>query len=609
MRDSAKAKELTNLSPQSGPAADVSRLIETTRRQLKEMTVLHAVAIAGAEATSEDTLIERATEVIGETLYPDNFGILLLDESAGLLRVHSSYHGPNDVRGTVVPLGEGVTGRVAKSGRPMRIDDVSLEPAYRIGDWRTRSELCVPLKTHDHILGVVNAESARLDAFDEADEMLLATLACQLATAIEKVRLFAQTSRRAEEMTALLATARAISSLQLEEVLETIGNHAQALLQGDSSRIHLLEAGGETLRCRLVLPRQASEVFDSPLRLGMGVTGAVALSGEPEIVNVALDDPRSLPVPGTPGVPEALALAPLKAHGRVIGVMTVSRLGNDRPFAPHDLSLLVALADQAAVAIENARLFAAAQQQAQELAQALAHLEELDRQKSQFIQNVSHELRTPLAIIHGYAELLGTGEFGELEPPQREPIEIISRRTRALATLVDDFTAILTAEAQVVRQEPVALPGLIQAVAADFRVPATRANVGLVEEIDPDVGPIRGDPVQLRRIVDNLVANALKFTPRGGQVRVRLRRQNGGAVVEVEDTGIGIPADELKRIFERFYQVDGSMTRRYGGTGLGLALVKEIVEAHGGNVEVSSEINHGSAFRVWLPLANGYEQA
>jgi signal transduction histidine kinase len=135
----------------------------------------------------------------------------------------------------------------------------------------------------------------------------------------------------------------------------------------------------------------------------------------------------------------------------------------------------------------------------------------------------------------------------------------------------------------------------------DFQVSAQRAGLTLKSEILASPAWVTGDIEHLSRVLDNLVNNALKFTPTGGSVTVRLTRDEGNLVLEVTDTGIGIPKDRLDYVFDRFYQVDGSMTRKYGGAGLGLALVKEVVEAHGGNVSVQSEYGKGSSFRVTLP--------
>ena len=174
------------------------RAEEALWRQLEELRVINAVATAGAEATDVDELIERATQIIGETFYPDNFGLMLLDEAKKVLRHHPSYRPWEGNRDILMPLGKGITGQVALDGKPRRISDVAREPAYVDIDHRTRSELCVPLKAGERLIGVINAENTQINAFTEADERLLTTLAGQLATAIDRLKAEAAERRRAD---------------------------------------------------------------------------------------------------------------------------------------------------------------------------------------------------------------------------------------------------------------------------------------------------------------------------------------------------------------------------------------------------------------------------
>jgi signal transduction histidine kinase len=171
--------------------------------------------------------------------------------------------------------------------------------------------------------------------------------------------------------------------------------------------------------------------------------------------------------------------------------------------------------------------------------------------------------------------------------------------------MVNDLIAILTVEARELSEEQVDLSDMVHAMVSDFCAAAVEAEISLTAEIASDIPPVSGDPEQLRRVLDNLLGNAIKFTPSGGSITIRLWQDGDdgerAVVLEVSDTGIGIPPDQLERVFDRFYQVDGSSKRRYGGVGLGLALVKEIVEAHEGHVAVRSVVDEGSTFRVTLP--------
>jgi PAS domain S-box-containing protein len=242
------------------------------------------------------------------------------------------------------------------------------------------------------------------------------------------------------------------------------------------------------------------------------------------------------------------------------------------------------------------------QQYADELESAVERLEELDLFKSEFIQNVSHELRQPLALIRGHAELLAAGELGELDQQQQTSMDIIVRRTRMLASLVEDIVLILLAEKRALERAPVYLDQMVQTGVEDFAVVAEQQGLALETEIATGLPPVGGDAIYLRRVLDNLLGNAIKFTPRGGTISVRLEQKGDQLVLEVSDTGIGVSPDHQQRVFERFYQVDGSSRRRYGGVGLGLAVVRDLVELHGGEVGLESEVGKGSTFTVTLPI-------
>jgi signal transduction histidine kinase len=296
---------------------------------------------------------------------------------------------------------------------------------------------------------------------------------------------------------------------------------------------------------------------------------------------------RVFEVQATPVPEDEASEGVLEGPGRVEGAIYVMRDITERKWAEEEI-----------------------RRQAEELATALAQLQELDRLKSEFMQNVSHELRTPLALIWGYAELLTDGTLGELDPEQRGPIESITWHTRRLIDLVEDIVLILAKETRVPDQEPVALERLVRAAVRDFQLIAEQAQLALRAEIVPDLPPVHGTPAYLRRVLDNLINNAIKFTPAGGSVTVRLWQQedthqsSADIVLQVADSGIGIAADQQAHIFDRFYQIDGSARRKYGGVGLGLALVKEIVEAHNGQVVVDSKEGKGSTFTITLPICD-----
>jgi signal transduction histidine kinase len=589
---------LQTLADQLAIAIENARLFEATRRQVEELTILHSVATAGAEATSQDALIERATQLIGETLYPDHFGVLLLNEDTGVLRFHPSYRGlSEDLKRLTVPLGRGISGRVALTGRPIRVSDVTVEREYPNIKSKMRCELCVPLKIGERIIGVINAESSKRNNFTDADERLLSTFAGQLATAVEKVRLFEVERRRVMELEALRqASLHMTSNLDLKSVLEAVLQHALELVPADNAVIYLYD--GITLEYGTALWPGKDIGKPLPPPRPFGLTNRVATSGKRIVVNDASKHPLYEDYLWN----GAIVGLPLRRGDKVIGVMNLSFQDQPHEFDENELRVLDLLADQAAVGLVNAQRYTDEQHRAEELAIALAQREELVRLKSEFIQNVSHELRTPLTIVRGYVELLEKGELGALESEQQDAMTIITRRVHMLHRMIEDLTTILEVEAHTAPQKPIDLNDLIHRTVDDFEDTIHQAGLELNLDIPPDRMRLMGDPVHLSRLLDNLISNAIKFTPTGGRINIRLQRDNGTAILEVSDTGVGIPSDKLERVFDRFYQVDGSSTRRYGGTGLGLALVKEIAISHGGQVSVESTVGKGSTFRVNLPL-------
>jgi signal transduction histidine kinase/DNA-binding response OmpR family regulator len=302
----------------------------------------------------------------------------------------------------------------------------------------------------------------------------------------------------------------------------------------------------------------------------------------------------------------ALMLMPLRTREKDVGVLGLGRLVGKRPgtsFTPTDLNLLSIVARQIAIALENTRLYALEQKRTAELARTLTQRQELDRLKDEFMQNVSHELRTPLSMILGYAEMLTSGELGDIGPKQQGAVETILQRALILKNLIENITAMLDNRNREPLTDLVSMSELVASTLADFGVLAQQSNLELNGQITSQVPYVLGDPEHLRKVVDNLIANALKFTPAGGTVNVSLGDTSDEVILQVTDTGIGIPGEHLERIFDRFYQVDGTTRRRHGGSGLGLALVKEIVERHGGSVAVESLVGQGSTFTVRLPAA------
>ena len=240
----------------------------------------------------------------------------------------------------------------------------------------------------------------------------------------------------------------------------------------------------------------------------------------------------------------------------------------------------------------------------QELERAKNAAEGANRAKTEFLANMSHELRTPLNSVIGFSDVLSEQVFGPLNENQAQYVTDILESGQHLLSLVNDILDLAKIEAgsMELHRGPVAFNRLVERTIQMFRERAIRLGIRLVGQVSEDVGQIEADERRLKQLLYNLLSNALKFTPEGGEVRIEVRRQADAVELRVSDTGVGIAPEQCEKIFESFYQVDSTLSKNAQGTGLGLAVVRQIAELHGGGARVQSEPGEGSTFIVTLPL-------
>lgn len=509
----------------------------------------------------------------------------------------------------ILPGQPGV-GQAAAEKHPVQISDVQglHDHPFSIpyAEEGIRALLAVPMMRDSEVVGGIVLWHRAPRRFTPQTIAFIQALAQQCVHAVENARLFEAEARRRQEAETLYAVTQALSAtLDLPRVFELILSELQKVVPYDSASVQQLQGDQLVIIGGRGFPNLEELLhFSFDIKQGNNPNAVVIRTRKPLILDSASEDYQAfLKKPHAQAQIHSWIGVPLIFGDRIIGMITLDK--HERGFYTEAHARLAqAFAAQAATAIENARLFAEEEERAAEYARALKQQQELDRLKDQFIQNVSHELRTPMAIARGYAELLEAGELGNLLPGHHEPIAIIARRLRMLSHLVDDINAILEVETREPDFERIDLAALVRAMGEDFRVSTTAAGIAFDISIEDDLPALRGDTIHLRRMLDNLLSNALKFTAKGGWIRVDLGRNTTTLQIKVSDNGIGIPEDQLDRIFERFYQIDGSMSRRYGGTGLGLALVKQIAELHRGTVTVESQVGKGSTFCVTLPTAD-----
>ncbi|HEY9900548.1 MAG TPA: ATP-binding protein [Pantanalinema sp.] len=296
---------------------------------------------------------------------------------------------------------------------------------------------------------------------------------------------------------------------------------------------------------------------------------------------------------------------PLRSGASRIGTLQLGPRRTGYAYDEHDGLFLNNLAQQMTGALRSAELFRALQARNAELEEANHHLKELDRLKSNFLNAASHELRTPLASIVGYAEFLEDGLGGELSETQATYVGQIQAGAGRLQRLVEDLLDFARVEAGTlaIQLEPIDLVEKVRGVIDGLRPQARAVQVSLAEELPSEPLVLDLDAQRIEQVLFNLMANAIKFTPEGGEVTISLRETPEGARVEVRDTGIGIAREHVPHLFQKFFQVNTGTTRQYGGTGLGLSIAKAFVEAHAGRIGVESTPDEGSVFWFSLPRA------
>ncbi len=323
---------------------------------------------------------------------------------------------------------------------------------------------------------------------------------------------------------------------------------------------------------------------------GRSLAGVVFQTGKAIIVTDGHSDGRFV---GLRSHLRSFLAVPIEVKSRVIGVLEIAT-SEPGAYDEHDERRVATLARYAAVWIENVRLF--------EEAAKVEALRKVDRLKSELLSTVSHELRTPLASIKGYTTSLLRTDVQWDPETQREFLQIIDEESDRLSSLIADLLEMSEIEAGVLRveKEPVRLTRLVQKVAKKLR-PTAREHVISVS-CAPDVPETMGDPRRLEQVLHNLIVNAIKYSPDGTPIQVRVERSGDDILVSVKDQGVGIAPEHLEHVFERFYRVDGALARETGGSGLGLPICRGLVEAHGGKIHVESQLGCGSTFYFTIPI-------
>ncbi|MCA9667097.1 MAG: GAF domain-containing protein [Myxococcales bacterium] len=578
------------------PAVSTARAFEHERERSRQMRLINEISRLISGTLNRDEVIELACRAILEGLDVSFSTIVLLDRT-GKHVVHGGHAAREpfvegfEIDNMSLELGEGISGHVIQSGQTMRIPDVSKDPHYREIVKGIKSALCVPLKVQGRAIGALCLESTSPSRFSDEDEDLLENLAGFLAQAIDNARLFDSQRRRWLQLLLINEVARVSSgTIDLGEILRVVAEQVHDRFGYYGVVVFLVE--DREVVVRAVATDAKSQIARGDREpIGGGIAGTVAKHGQ----TVRLDDPSqfggSRPISNEV---QSILAVPLTASEQVIGVLQVHSR-DPAAFDDDDRLVVETLAKSVSGSISNAR----------SIAQAERLREDLNRM-------IVHDLRNPVQAV--LLTLQEVAMLSALEPNKLESINTGIHCTEDILEMVNSLLDVSRFEAgrAKLRRTPASLNDHIRAVVRRFAPQARSKGIQVTTVLSQEVPVLRLDHELVRRMLGNLVGNALKFTPDGAPVTIKSELLEEGSrrgirapvvVVSVRDKGEGIPDGYHDKIFEKFGQVE---TRKAGlkmSTGLGLALCRYVVEAHGGVIWVESSIGEGSTFYVALPAA------
>jgi len=530
------------LNPVQGEMSShaLQRTIADLGRRVQQLRTLQEGVKAINAALTLEELLDLIVANASQVVHDARCSLALFDEDEGavITRAVSGAPGAPPQTGRATPEARAARW-VVQNGRALRTDHVAHSPWSKTGEERVSSLISVPLLADGHTIGALTATSPEETAFSDEDLEILDAFADQAVIAVKTARFYESVRERRSELEAML---RGIG----DAVVATDARLRLTALNPVAAEIF-------GMRRDVVAGQHLSEIIDN--RNLQALFAEILAGDQPSLIREI-----ALPSAGERAARFYQALAsPVLGEGHEVrGAVVVLR--------------------------------------------DITRQKELERAKSDFLSVVSHELKTPLHLIKGFVDIILMGKTGPVSEMQRDFLETVRQQAMILQSMINDLLEYSRLEAGQIklRVEPVLLGQIVHGVVERLRPLAAEGNLHLTNRVPPDFPPFEADPSRLEQIVTNLCFNALKFTSRGG-VTIEAKDLGAEVHVAVSDTGIGIPPDQLERIFDRFYQVDGSATRSYRGTGLGLTICKSIVEYHGGRIWAESVADLGSTFHFVLP--------
>ncbi len=605
-----------------GSASDVTQR-KQAEQQLQQQAdrdhLLGAIALRIRQSLDLEEILHRTVDEIRQFLHTDRVLVYRFDAHHGVL-----------VAGSVAP--EWALSRTCDShqiwyrdenaryeqGQTYVVNDITqqhLPPDYLafMQQIQVKSKLVVPLLQGDQLWGVLAVHHCGAIRQWQAFEIdLVQKLAVQVAIAIQQAQLFSQLQHQAQREQVLNQLGQAInSSLDPDHILQEIVDRT-----GESFRVDrvLMFTINEEISVRNEwlanpsIPSLINQTFSASDWTDLADPDSEFNQGRTFYV---FDMAQLIATPGrqlqvNDGQTLSVLCAPIFIHEKLFGALSLHTTTCYRTFTAEEVQFLQRIAAQTAIALYNAQSYEyleqLVQQRTQELEQEKLISEAANRAKTEFLTTMSHELRTPLNAVLGLSQVLQREIFGSLSAKQLEYINHIHSSGEHLLMLINDILDLAKVEAgrETLVPTVVAAHDLCDYCLAMMREQATLQGLELISRLDADAKFCTADERRLKQMLLNLLSNAVKFTP-AGTVFLTVRKEPQGISFAVADTGIGIPADKLNLLFQPFSQLDGQLTRRYPGTGLGLALTRKLARLHGGDITVSSVLGTGSEFTLFLP--------
>lgn len=554
-----------------------------------------------------DLVVNRLCEgfhypnVVISMINPENKTEMLIQGIAGIYA--DLFRNEQNSRISVV---DGLMGLAVVEQKYVLVNDAPNHPKfYQLAGMNIQSELVVPIKVDDKVLGLLNVESEQKDAFNENDVVLLTIIADQLAVAIQKVRLFEITGRRAAELEVLsVISAQLRAAHTTAEMLSVILENTVNAFNATTSVIALIDVDKQLVITRGVYP-WGSYPIGLAHRFDQGITGYVARTGKPHISTDLKNDPLTCQLEGEEAFLEKITQCvslPLQTETTILGVFHLG-LAESLSLSNIDIQLMNSIADISANALYRAQIMETLEEHVDkrttELQQAYGRLKELDELKSKFISDVTHELRTPVANLNLYLDLM---KVGRPENKSRY-MSVIENQVTRLTQIVENTLQVprLDSGEDLESFRPLDLLELINTAVTTYTPKAEAKGINLRCQLPSELPQILGNNKQLAQAIRNVLANAINYTHEG-EVVIKACVADEQVKIIIEDSGVGIDEKDMPYIFDRFYRGQKVGQSNIPGMGLGLNFVKMVIEQHNGRINLHSQPEQGTVCTLWLPL-------